>query len=221
MAQRGAASMESKLQAENSGLRTQLTSVIGAARSVQEVLRRLWSQHEREQLEIQQLKAELYWSKAPSYEEEVPSGVRPTSATRTEAAARDGETWSEKPRSADGPKALEPECVTRVTRRAEGAMATKRVSEKTGAPSWEVRSWLTAENSSEKLADLLLAPLRARFTSQPGKNTSPREEPENADLELIRALAGEQDCKAAVLELLTHSDALPEIAGFIAEKVRP
>ena len=38
-------SLESKLQAENADLRTQLTNVIGAARSVQEVLRRLWTQH--------------------------------------------------------------------------------------------------------------------------------------------------------------------------------
>ena len=52
-------SNESKLQAENDDLRAQLTNVIGAAQNVQEVLRQLWSQHESEQLQIQQLTARL------------------------------------------------------------------------------------------------------------------------------------------------------------------
>ena len=55
MAAHAFVSNESKLQAENDGLRRQLTNVISAARNVQDVLRRLWSQHEHEQHQIQQL----------------------------------------------------------------------------------------------------------------------------------------------------------------------
>ena len=55
MAAHALVSNESKLQAENDGLRRQLTNVISAARNVQDVLRRLWSQHEHEQHQIQQL----------------------------------------------------------------------------------------------------------------------------------------------------------------------
>ena len=59
MAARSFVSNESKLQAENDDLRTQLNNVINAARGTQDVLRRLWSQHESEQMQIQQLNAEL------------------------------------------------------------------------------------------------------------------------------------------------------------------
>ena len=59
MAAPGFVSNESKLQAENDDLRLQLDTVINAARSANDVLRRLWSQHESEQHQIQQLKAEL------------------------------------------------------------------------------------------------------------------------------------------------------------------
>ena len=59
MAAHGFVSNESKLRAENDELRANLNNVINAARSTQDVLRRLWSQHESEQTQIQQLKAEL------------------------------------------------------------------------------------------------------------------------------------------------------------------
>ena len=206
MAAHGFVSNESKLQAENDGLRKQLTNVIGAAQNAQEVLRRLWSQHESEQLQIQQLTARL--NARPSREawtdeESVPGGVRSASAPVPKAATR----------SASVP----PECVSRVRSRAVDAIKAKPVTAKTeGAPTWEAHSWL-ADGSSAKLADLLLDPLR---------KSMPKSENENTDLELIRALAGERDSKgeldskAAVLALLEHSDALPEIAGFISDKMK-
>ena len=209
-------SNESKLQAENDGLRKHLTNVIGAAQNAQEVLRRLWSQHESEQLQIQQLWSQheseqlqiqqltARLSARPSREawtdeESVPGGVR--TARRTDEQSV--------PASAPVPKAasVSPECVSRVRSRAVDASKAKPVTAKTeGAPTWEAQLWL-ADGSSAKLADLLLDPLR-------------KSENESTDLELIRALAGERDSKAAVLALLEHSDALPEIAGFISDKMK-
>ena len=59
MAAHAFVSNESKLQAENDGLRLQLGNLTSAARNVQDTLRRLWSQHERAQLQIEQLEKEL------------------------------------------------------------------------------------------------------------------------------------------------------------------
>ena len=84
---------------------------------------------------------------------------------------------------------------------------------KTGAakredtPTWKAQSWL-ADGSSPKLAELLLAPLRKR-----------EHETEN-DLELITALANYEDSDRAVSELLEYSNALPEIARFISDKMK-
>ena len=204
MAAHGFVSNESKLQAENDGLRKQLTNVIGAAQNVQGVLRRLWAQHESEQLQIQQLKVEL--SARPSREawadeESVLGGARPASVPVTRSA------------SVPTVRSASPECVGRVTSRAgEAIEALKPFAAKTaGAPTWEAQSWL-ADGSSTKLAELLLAPFQR-------VKIMPEYENANIDLELIRALAKEQDPKAAVLALLEHSNALPEIAGFISEKM--
>ena len=212
MAAHGFVSNESKLQAENDGLRKQLTNVIGAAQNVQGVLRRLWAQHESEQLQIQQLKVEL--SARPSREawadeESVLGGARPASvpvpATRSA--------------SVPAVRSASPQCVSRVTSRAEVVISKKPVIAKTekteGAPSWEAQSWL-ADGSSAKLAELLLAPLRMSMQ----RKSMPKHEHENIDLELITELACEEESEAAVLELLTHSNALPKIAGFISEKMK-
>jgi hypothetical protein len=59
MAAHGFVSNESVLQAENEGLRLQQANLTTAARNIQDILRRLWSQHEGAQMQIQQLKAEL------------------------------------------------------------------------------------------------------------------------------------------------------------------
>ena len=59
MAAHGFVSNESMLQVENDDLRSKMHNVIDAARGTQDVLRRLWSQHEAAQMQIQQLKAEL------------------------------------------------------------------------------------------------------------------------------------------------------------------
>ena len=211
MAAHGFVSNESKLQAENDGLRKQLTNVIGAAQNVQGVLRRLWAQHESEQLQIQQLEARLSarpHREAWADEESVPGSARPASvpvpATRSASVPAVGS------RSSD---LVLPECVSRVTRRAEVAIvALKPFAAKTaGAPTWEAQAWL-ADGSSAKLAELLLAPFQ-RVKSMPEYENA------NIDLELIRALAEEQDSKAAVLALLEHSNALPQIASFISEKM--
>ena len=208
MAAHGFVSNESKLQAENDGLRKQLTNVIGAAQNVQGVLRRLWAQHESEQLQIQQLEARLSarpHREAWADEESVLGGVRPASVPVTAT------------RSASVPavRSASPECVGRVTSRAEVAISKKPVTVKTTgaptAPTWEAQAWL-ADGSSTKLAELLLAPFQS-FKSKPEYENA------NIDLELIRALAKEQDSKAAVLALLEHSNALPQIASFISEKM--
>ena len=215
MAPHGFVSNESKLQAENDGLRVQLNSVINAARSVQDVLRRLWSQHESEQLQIQQLTAEL--SARPSRlawadEEGVPGGTRLASVPVPKAATRSASA------PAAGNASQEPECVSRITDRAKkrAAESMKPATTKAeGAPSWEAQSWL-ADGSSAKLAELLLAPLRMSMQ----RKSMPKHEHENIDLELITELACEEESEAAVLELLTHSNALPKIAGFISEKMK-
>ena len=211
MAALGFVSNESKLQAENDGLRLQLDNVINAARSVQDVLRRLWSQHESEQHQIQQLKAELSARPFPEAWAATESGARSASLPVS---------WS---RSASEPAvrtSQKPECVSRVT--GQAAAAIKKRTEKKpattkaeGAPSWEAQLWL-ADGSSAKLAELLLAPLRKRFKSE----NENEYENENIDLELIRALAGERDSKEAVHALLEHENALPEIAGFISGRMK-
>ena len=228
MAPHGFVSNESKLQAENDGLRVQLNSVINAARSVQDVLRRLWSQHESEQLQIQQLTAEL--SARPSRlawadEEGVPGGTRLASVPVPKAATRSASA------PAAGNASQEPECVSRITDRAKkrAAESMKPATTKAeGAPSWEAQSWLAAPveaseersemrcGSSTKLAELLLGPLRKSMPKHENENES-----EKHDLELIRALAEEErDSKGAVLALLEHSGALPEIAGFISDRMK-
>ena len=212
MAAHGFVSNESKLQAENEGLRRQLTNVIDAARNVQDVLRRLWSQHEHEQLQIQQLEKELSREKelrakgtreAWAEERSVPNGVRPASAPERKAATQ-------------APEVGEPACVQSIRSQAAEAIRS-RVEEankkKTGAakredtPTWKAQSWL-ADGSSAMLAELLLAPLR-----------TPKQETEN-DLELITALANHEDSDRAVSELLEHSNALPEIVKFISDKMK-
>ena len=214
MAAHGFVSNES-LQAENDGLRRQLTNVISAARNVQDVLRRLWSQHEHEQLQIQQLEKELSREKELRAkgtreawaDESVPDGVRPASAPEREAA-------TQAPEVGNAPQ--EPACVQSIRKRAEDAIRSRAEAanrKKTGAtkrydaPTWKAQSWL-ADGSSAKLAELLLAPLR-----------TPKQETEN-DLELITALANHEDSDRAVSELLEHSDALPEIARFISDKMK-
>lgn len=199
-------SNEARLQAENHGLRLQLENVIGAARNVQDVLRRLWSQHEREQLQIQQLEKELSLEKelrakgsqeAWADERSVPDVVRSASA----------------PELGNAPQA--PACVQSIRKRAEDMIRSRAEAnkKKTGAakrddaPTWKAQTWL-ADGSSAKLAELLLAPLRKR-----------EHETEN-DLELITALANHEDSNRAVSELLEHSNALPEIARFISDKMK-
>ena len=215
MAAHGFVSNES-LQAENDGLRRQLTNVISAARNVQDVLRRLWSQHEHEQLQIQQLEKQLSREKelrakgtreAWADERSVPNGVRPASAPEQKAAT---------PAPEVGNAPQEPACVQPIRSRAAELIrsrAEEANKKKTGAakredtPTWKAQSWL-ADGSSAKLAELLLAPLR-----------TPKQETEN-DLELITALANYEDSDRAVSELLEHSNALPEIARFISDKMK-
>ena len=212
MAAHGFVSNESKLQAENDGLRLQLANLTSAARNVQDTLRRLWSQHEGAQLQIQQLEKELSREKelrakvtreAWAEERSVPNGVRPASAPEREAATQ-------------APPQEPPACVQSI--RSQAAVAIRSRAEeankkKTGAakredtPTWKAQSWL-ADGSSAKLAELLLAPLRKR-----------EHETEN-DLELITALANHEDSDRAVSELLEHSNALPEIARFISDKMK-
>ena len=55
----GFVSNESMLQAENDDLRSKMHNVLNAARGTQDVLRRLWSQHEAALMQVQHLKAEL------------------------------------------------------------------------------------------------------------------------------------------------------------------
>ena len=207
MAAHGFVSNES-LQAENDGLRRQLTSVISAARNVQDVLRRLWSQHEHEQLQIQQLEKQLSLEKelrvkgspeAWADERSVPNGVRSASAERKAATH-----------------------VPEIRKRAEDAIRSRAEAnkKKTGAakredtPTWKAQSWLADGSSaklpsaSHKLAELLLAPLRKR-----------EHETEN-DLELVTALANYEHSDLAVSELLEHSNALEEIAKFVSEKMK-
>ena len=210
MAAHGFVPNESKLQAENDGLRLQLANLTSAARNVQDTLRRLWSQHEHEQLQIQQLEKELSLEKelrakgspeAWAEERSVPDGVRSASAPVRKAATH-------APEVGDAPQ--EPACVQSIRSQAAVEEANKK---KTGAakradtPTWKARSWL-ADGSSAKLAELLLAPLR-----------TPKQETEN-DLELITALANYEDSDRAVSELLKHSNALEEIAKFISEKMK-
>ena len=216
LAAHGFVSSESKLQAENDGLRRQLTNLTSAARNVQDTLRRLWSQHEGAQLQIQQLEKELSLEKelramgsrqAWADERSVPDGVRSASAPERKAATH-------APEVGNAPQV--PACVQSIRKRAADAIrsraeaankkkagATKRYD----APTWKAQSWL-ADGSSAKLAELLLAPLR-----------TPKQETEN-DLELITALANHEDSDRAVSELLEHSDALPEIARFISDKMK-
>ena len=209
----------STLQAENHGLRLQLENVIGAARNVQDVLRRLWSQHESEQLQIQQLEKELSLEKelrakgsrareAWADERSVPDGVRSASAPERKAATHAPEV---------GNAAQEPPCVQSIRKRADDAIrsrAEEANKKKTGAakrddtPTWKAQSWLEDAGSSAKLAELLLAPLRKS-----------EQETEN-DLELITALANYEDSDRAVSELLEYSNALPEIARFISDKMK-
>ena len=215
MAAHGFVSNES-LQAENEGLRRQLTNVISAARNVQDVLRRLWSQHEHEQRQIQQLEKQLSHEKelrakgtreAWADERSVPDDARSASAPERKAATHAPEV---------GNAPQEPACVQSIRKRAEDAIRSRAEAanrKKTGAtkrydaPTWKAQSWL-ADGSSAKLAELLLAPLRKR-----------EHETEN-DLELITALANYEDSDRAVSELLEHSNALPEIARFISDKMK-
>ena len=212
MAAHGFVSNESKLQAENDGLRLQLANLTSAARNVQDTLRRLWSQHEGAQLQIQQLEKELSLEKelramgsrrAWADERSVPDGVRPASAPERKAATQ-------------APEVGEPACVQSIRSQAAEAIrsrAEEANKKKTGAakredtPTWKAQSWL-ADGSSAKLAELLLAPLRKR-----------EHETEN-DLELITALANYEDSDRAVSELLEHSNALPEIVRFISDKMK-
>ena len=215
MAAHGFVSNESKLQAENDGLRLQLANLTSAARNVQDTLRRLWSQHEGAQLQIQQLEKELSLEKelramgsrqAWADERSVPDGVRSASAPVRKAATH-APDWS-------APE--EPSCVQSIRKRAADAIRSRAEAankKKTGAakredtPTWKAQSWL-ADGSSAKLAELLLAPLR-----------TPKQETEN-DLELITALANYEDSDRAVSELLEYSNALPEIARFISDKMK-
>ena len=216
LAAHGFVSSESKLQAENDGLRRQLANLTSAARNVQDTLRRLWSQHERAQLQIEQLEKELSLEKelraqgsrrAWADERSEPDGVRSASAPVRKAATHAPEV---------GNAPQEPACVQSIRKRAADAIRSRAEAankKKTGAtkrydaPTWKAQSWL-ADGSSAKLAELLLAPLRKR-----------EQETEN-DLELITALANHEDSDRAVSELLEHSDALPEIARFISDKMK-
>ena len=129
-------SNESQLQAENHGLRLQLENVIGAARNVQDVLRRLWSQHESEQLQIQQLEKELSLEKelrakgsrareAWADERGVPDGVRSASAPERKAATHAPEV---------GNAAQEPPCVQSIRKRADDAMGAAATTRRSNIP---------------------------------------------------------------------------------------
>ena len=163
MAAHGFVSNESKLQAENDGLRLQLANLTSAARNVQDTLRRLWSQHERAQLQIQQLEKELSREKelrakgsreAWADERSVPDGVRPASAPERKAATHAPEV---------GNAPQEPACVQSIRKRAADAIRSRAEAasnkKKTGAakredtPTWKAQSWL-ADGSSAKLAEL-------------------------------------------------------------------
>ena len=94
----GFVSNESMLQAENDDLRSKMHKVINAARGTQGVLRRLWSQHEAAQMQIQQLKAELLqarsqregaWSTSGGEEGRLPVEEDEAGASRVEPAGVD------------------------------------------------------------------------------------------------------------------------------------